>query len=69
MDVGIPDAPGDGLLVVGTGDYELALLALHDRRAGILATGKDAPGGDRGILQKIERHKFVVSSRFRVIEN
>ncbi len=44
--VGVEDAAGEGLLVAAAGEHQLALLALHDRGAGVLAHGEDAAGRD-----------------------
>ena len=49
--------------------HELALLALHDGRAGVLAHGQDAAGGDGGVLQQVERDEAIVGRGLGVVED
>jgi hypothetical protein len=67
--VGVEDAAGDGLLVAAAGEHQLALLALHDGGAGVLAHGQHAAGGDVGVLQQVEGHEAVVGRRLGVVED
>ena len=69
MLVGVEHAPGDGRLVAAAGQHELALLALHDGGAGVLARGQHAAGGDVGVLQQLEGDEAVVGRRLGVVED
>ncbi len=67
--VGVVDAPGDGGLVAATGEHVLALLALDDGGAGVLAHREDAAGRDVGVLQQVEGHEAVVGRGLGVVED
>ena len=67
--VGLEDAAGDRLLVTAPGEDELALLALDDGGAGVLAHREDAAGRDAGVLQQVERHEAVVGRGLGVVED
>ena len=67
--VGVVDAPGDRLAVVGAGQHALGLLAHHDRGAGVLAHRQHAAGGDVDVLQQVERDEAVVARRLRVVDD
>src|SRR5690606_32500409 len=60
---------GDRLLVTAPGEDELALLALDDGGAGVLAHREDAAGRDAGVLQQVERHEAVVGRRLGVVDD
>ena len=47
----------------------LALLALHDRGAGVLAHRQHAAGGDGRVLQQVERDEAVVVAGLGVVED
>ena len=53
--VGVEDAARDRLVVAAAGEHVLALLAHHDRGAGVLARRQHAAGGDVRVLQQLER--------------
>jgi hypothetical protein len=67
--VRVEHAPCDRLLVASAGEDELALLALHDRRTGVLAHRQHAAGGDVGVLQEVEGDEAVVVAGLRVVED
>ena len=69
LQVGVEDAPGDGRLVAAAGEHELALLALHDRGAGVLARRQHAAGRDVGVLQQVEGDEAVVGRGLGVVED
>ena len=69
VDVGVPHALGDRLFVVGPGDHVLALFALYERGARVLATGQDAARGDGRVFQQIESDEAVVGTRLGVVED
>ena len=59
----------DGLLVGAAGEDQLALLAHHDRGAGVLAHRQDAAGGDVGVLEQVEGDEPVVVGGLGVVED
>ena len=67
--VGVEDAAGERFLVAAAGEDELALLALDDGGAGVLAHGEHAAGGDVGVLQEVERDEAVVGRGLGVVED
>ncbi len=67
--VGVEHAAGDGRLVAAGGQHVLALLALHDRGAGVLAAGQHAAGGDVGVLEQLEGDEVVVGRCLGVVED
>ena len=67
--VGAEDAAGDRLAVGTTREHELALLALHERGAGVLARGEHAAGGDARVLQQFERDEPVVRRGLGIVED
>ena len=69
LEVGVADALGDGALVIAVGPDRAALLAHDDRRAGVLAHGQDAAGGDIGVLQQVVGDELVVRGRLRIVED
>ena len=58
-----------GFAVAAAGEHELALLALHDRGAGVLARGQHAARRDARVLQQLERDEAVVRRRLGVVED
>jgi hypothetical protein len=69
LDVGVVDAAREHLLVVALGPHALALFAHDDGGAGVLAPGEDHPGGDVGVLEKLEGDETVVAGRLGVLED
>ncbi len=69
MLVGVVDAPGDRGAVAARCEHAVALLALHDRGAGVLAPGEDPTRRDRGVLQQVEGHELVVRRRLGIVED
>ena len=69
LHVGVVDAAREHLLVVAVGPHALALLSHDDGGAGILAPGEDHPGGDVGVLEKLEGDETVVAGRLGVLED
>ena len=67
--VGVEHALGDRPLVAAAGEDELALLALDDRGAGVLAHRQHAAGGDRCVLEQVEGDEAVVVAGLRVVED
>ena len=67
--VGIVDATGERLPVVGPGQDALALMTHDDGGAGVLASWQHPSGCDVGVSQQFERHEPVVLRRLRVVEN
>ena len=70
LEIGVAHALRDRALVLAFGEDETALLAHHDRGAGVLAHGKHAARRDIGVLEKIIGDEFIVevasgSSRMR----
>ena len=68
-EVGLLDPGGDRRLVAAAGEHELALLALDDRGAGVLAHRQHAAGGDRGVLQQVEGDEPVVLAGLGIVED
>ncbi len=60
---------GDALGIVAAGIYALALLAVHDGRAGVLTEGQLALGGHLGVAQHGECHKLIVFAGLGVRED
>ncbi len=58
--VGAEDPARDRLAVATTRHDELALLALHDRGAGVLTRREDASGRDARVLQELHGDEAVV---------
>ena len=69
LGVGAVDAPGQRLLLVAIDPDALALLAEHDRGAGVLAHRQHAAGGDVGVLQQVQRDEAVVRAGFRIVQD
>ena len=69
LGVGAMDAPRQRLLLVAFHPHALALLAEHQRRAGILAHRQHAARRDVGVLQQIQRDEPIVATRLRVVED
>ena len=67
--VGVEHAAGDGLLVAAAGEHELALLALDDGGAGVLAHGQHAARRDAGVLEEVEGDEAVVGRRLGILED
>ena len=67
--VSLVDAARQRRFVVAAGPHPLALLAEHDRRAGVLTRGQHHPGGDVGVLQHVESDEAVVRRRLGVVED
>ena len=67
--VGLVNAPGDALGVVGPRPDILALVADADGRAGVLAGGQFAFGRDGLVQQHRVGHELVVVGGFGVFEN
>jgi hypothetical protein len=67
--VGVEHPAGDRGLIAAAGEHVLALLALHDGGARVLAHGQHAAGGDAGVLQQVEGDEAVVGRRLRVVED
>ena len=57
------------VLVVAVGPDEAALLAHHDRGAGVLAHRQHAARGDVGVLQKVVGDELVVRRRLRIVQD
>ena len=68
-EIGVVDAAGDRLFVATTGEHELTLLRLHDRRAGVLAHRKHTTRCNSCVLQEIEGDEAIVRARFWVGED
>ena len=51
---------GDCRLVVARGEDELALLALDDGGAGVLAAREHSSGSDDGVLEQFGRNEMIV---------
>ena len=62
-------AARDRFAVAAAREDELALLALHDRGAGVLARRQHAAGGDARVLQQLERDEAVVRRRLGIVED
>ena len=67
--IGAGDAFRQRVLLVALDPDALALLAEHDRGAGVLAHRQLAAGGDVGVAQEVDRHEPVVRRGFRVVED
>ena len=67
--VGVEDAARDRFAVAAAGEHELALLAHHDRGAGVLAGRQHAACGDARVLQQLERDEAVVRRRLGIVED
>ena len=67
--VGVEDAPRDGGLVTPAGHDELALLALHDGRTGVLARREHPAGRDVGVAEQVEGDEAVVAGGLGVIQD
>ena len=66
---GVVDAVAQGLCVVEVSPHPLALLAVDDGRAGVLAEGEHTLGRGLGVAQQGERYIFVIVRCFRVGED
>ena len=69
LGVGAEDAAGDRLAVAAARQHQLALLALHDRGAGVLARREDAARRDARVLQQLQRDEAIVRRRFGIVED
>ena len=69
LGIGPPDALGQRRGIVAAGPDLLALLAHHDRGAGILAHRQDLAGRDIRVFQQVERDEAVIRRSLRIIEN
>ena len=69
LGVGAEDAARDRFAVAAAGEHELALLALHDRGAGVLARRQHAAGRDARVLQQLDRDEHVVGRRLGIVED
>ena len=61
-EIRVVDAVRDGRLVAAAGEHELALLALHDRGARVLAHRQHTARSDRRVLQQVEGDEAVVGA-------
>ena len=59
-EVGVVDAPRDGLGIVTEGEHLLAFAANDHRGAGVLAHGQHTARGDVGVLEQLGGHEAVV---------
>ncbi len=67
--VRVVHALADRLGVVAAGEHPLALLAHHDRGAGVLAHRQYAGRADVGVLQQVERDEAVVAAAVGVVDD
>ena len=58
-----------GFVVAAIDDDELALLALDDRGAGVLAARQHPSGRDVGVLEQLEGDEVVVGGGLGVVED